>query len=531
MKLSVVMIVKNEADNLKLSLPALKGLADEIIILDSGSSDDSKQIAVAHGAQWHENSDWQGFGVQRQRAQAFAQGKWILALDADEVVTAELADSIRTILAQPPAKTVYGIKRLDYVFGKRIDHPKWRIKAHWRLYPANFHYNDNPVHESVNLDGAQTAVLDGYLEHHTAPDPAFWLHKRLEYALTWAKDRHQRGKHVSPPGVWLRSVWAFFKQYLADGRFLQGKYGFIYATLFAEYTFNKYALLYDLNHRAQSYENDFQPHNITVENMPSPQKAADTRKATLSVVMIVKNEQKHLPACLASLADLADEIILLDSGSSDATKRIAEHYGAKWHINTDWPGFGRQRQIAQQYASSDYVLALDADEQPNEALIAAIKDLLAKPVVTDKVFALRRQNIFCGTAVHGNAWYYDQIVRLYAREHFSYHPFDVHESVDEQGAEVITLNGYLRHYTNDNLYHFLLKNIRYSQIWAQEKYSAGKKSPNLASVPFRTCFSFIREYILRGAFLGGAYGLFLSAAASFYNLNKYIILYHLKQSD
>lgn len=251
MKLSVVMIVKNEADNLKLSLPPLQGLADEIIILDSGSTDDSKQIAEAHGAQWHENSDWQGFGVQRQRAQAFARGEWILALDADEVITPELTDSIRSAIAHPPAQTVYGIRRLDYVFGKRIDHPKWRIKAHWRLYPANYSYNENNVHESVVLNGAQTVTLDGFAEHHTAPTPAFWINKRLQYAQTWAQERHQRGKTVSLIGVVVRSAWAWFKQYFADGRFLQGRYGFIYACLFSHYTFQKYFMLYHLNHGDQ----------------------------------------------------------------------------------------------------------------------------------------------------------------------------------------------------------------------------------------------------------------------------------------
>ena len=84
---------------------------------------------------------------------------------------------------------------------------------------------------------------------------------------------------------------------------------------------------------------------------------------TLSVAMIVKNEEQDLSACLETIKDWVDEIIILDSGSTDNTQQIAEQYGAKFYINTDWQGFGKQRQFAQQYVTSDYVLWLDADER------------------------------------------------------------------------------------------------------------------------------------------------------------------------
>lgn len=161
-RLSIVMIVKNEAKNLAISLPALQGLADEIIVLDSGSTDHSQAVVEQYGGQWHINTDWLGFGKQRQLAQSYATGDWILALDADEELTPQLKDSILEIISKKPNDTVYGIKRIDCIFGHEIDNRYWSLKAHWRLFPRRFSYNDNLVHESVILNGANTGTLNGF---------------------------------------------------------------------------------------------------------------------------------------------------------------------------------------------------------------------------------------------------------------------------------------------------------------------------------------------------------------------------------
>ena len=519
-RLSVVMIVKNEAENLRISLPAIIDIADEIIILDSGSTDESKQVAEAFGARWFINTQWQGFGKQRQIAQSYATGDWILALDADEEVTPELKESILTTIATPPSNTVYGIKRLDFVFGKQIDNPYWGVKAHWRLYPKTFTYDDNLVHESVVLGNATTEKLAGFLRHHTAPTPHFWLSKRLNYAKAWARNRYNQGKKIHFYKVIFNPIWAFAKQYIIDGRFLQGKYGFIYACLFTQYTFNKYAILYDLAHNKA--EQIFMRSVEAAKNLPSIDTSA--KQSTLSLVMIVKNESKHLSACLNTVHDLTDEIIILDSGSTDDTHKIALQYGAKYHVNTDWQGFGKQRQLAQSYATSDYIIVLDADERLEQPLREAILTVLKQPIQRDKVFSFARVNTFCGVEIQPRYWYTDKLARLYANDSFQYSDLEVHESLNQKGKPSITLKGYLPHITNDNLQHFLLKNIRYSQDWANEKSSRGKNI-NFISIMFRSWFSFIREYIIRGDFLSGAYGYILAAASMSYTLNKYLILW------
>ncbi|WP_238944034.1 glycosyltransferase family 2 protein [Allofranklinella schreckenbergeri] len=523
--LSVVMIVKNEAANLRRLLPLVAPVADEIILLDSGSSDDGQAVAQQYGAQWHVASDWQGFGIQRQRAQALSRGDWILVLDGDESPDAALLEAIARVKTQAPGDTVYGIRRIDEVFGHLIDYPRRGIKAHWRLYPRRFGYCDSAVHESLQLQGAQTQVLPGFLRHHTAATPHFWLEKRLSYAMAWARDRMQ-GRRVGVASVLLHTFWAFIKQYFVDRRFLCGRYGWIYAWLFAQYTFHKYALLNDVQRRPQGYAPDFEPHAINRHHLPPPPTApvADAaRPYRLSVVLIVCNEAKHLPACLASIADLAHEIVILDSGSTDESERIARHFGAQWHTSADWPGFGVQRQRAQALASGDYVLVIDADEQPDATLKNAIRQVLASAPDARRVYNIRRRNIFCGSVVH--AWYTDGLVRLYPREHFQYHPYDVHESLDSRDAAVVTLPGRLDHYTNDNLYHFLQKNLRYSHTWAQEKAAQGKRAPSLWLLPLKSAFAFFREYIIRGAFWGGRYGLYLAISTAGYHFNKYLMLH------
>lgn len=522
--LSVVMIVKNESKNLMISLPALKDLADEIIILDSGSTDNSHDIAKQYNAKWYINTDWQGFGKQRQIAQSYATGDWILALDADEEITPELKQSILNVIKNKPDNTVYGIKRIDCVFGQEIDNKYWAIKAHWRLYPKHFQYDNNLVHESVVLNNAKTEHLKGFLRHHTADTPLFWLTKRLEYAKAWADDLHQQGKKGKFHKVILNPFWAFFKQYLIDGRFLQGRYGLIYSLLFTQYTFNKYAILYDLTHN-QAEHAFLKSFEMTKNLKPID---LSHKKSTLSLVMILKNESKHLKACLDTIYDIVDEIIILDSGSTDHTKQIAEQYGAKWYINTNWQGFGKQRQIAQSYATSDYVLVLDADERVDQDLRQSIVNILNQPLQTDKVFSLARVNTFCGVEVQPRKWYTDKLARLYANQYFKYSDLEVHESLDQKGVPSQILNGYLPHITNDNLHHFLFKNVRYSHDWAKEKYHKGKKV-SLIGLLFRSWFSFIREYIIRADFIGGAYGFILAFASLGYTMDKYIMLWQMNQ--
>lgn len=252
------------------------------------------------------------------------------------------------------------------------------------------------------------------------------------------------------------------------------------------------------------------------------------KKSTLSVVMIVKNEAKRLAACLDSVLPIADEIIILDSGSTDNTEAIAKRYGAKWFINTDWQGFGKQRQIAQGYATCDYIFALDADETIDKVLESTIRELLQSPLKKDKVFAVRRKNYFFNYPIYRYSWHIEKVVRIYARETFQYHNYEVHESVDAQQAKIVVLDGKMEHITNEGVAHFLVKNLRYSEDWAKD--NSQKKTSTFILV-IKSLVTFIRCYLLRASCFGGGYGLIHAVATANYTFNKYLITMEEKTFD
>lgn len=161
--------------------------------------------------------------------------------------------------------------------------------------------------------------------------------------------------------------------------------------------------------------------------------------------MIVKNEASLLADCLAS-ATWADEIVVLDSGSEDETVALAEQYGAKVYNNTEWPGYGKQRQLAQQYATGDYILMLDADERVTPELKSAIETVLLAPE-EGAVYSCARRNLFLGRFMRHSGWYPDRVTRLYPRDQYRYNDDLVHESLDSGSAKVIPLAGDLLHLT------------------------------------------------------------------------------------
>ena len=246
-RLSVVMIAKNAADLLPDCLASVQW-ADEIIVLDSGSSDNTVELARSLGAQVYVDIDWQGYGIQRQRAQALATGDYVLMIDTDERVTPELEHSLREVLAAPPSDTVYSIARRNYFLGRFMRHSGWYPDRVLRLYQRErWQYNDNLVHESLECRGAKVVELKGDLKHLTCRDFADFQRKQLAYATAWAQERHQRGKKASLAGIFGHTLGAFVKTLLLRAGVLDGAQGWLLAVVNAQYTFNKYTELWALN--------------------------------------------------------------------------------------------------------------------------------------------------------------------------------------------------------------------------------------------------------------------------------------------
>ncbi|PHM38520.1 glycosyltransferase family 2 protein [Xenorhabdus innexi] len=248
----------------------------------------------------------------------------------------------------------------------------------------------------------------------------------------------------------------------------------------------------------------------------------------LSVVMIAKNAADLIGDCLLSV-DWADEIVVLDSGSTDATCQIAREMGAEVYTNTQWPGFGRQRQLAQSYASGDYIFMIDTDERVTPELRASIERVLAAPD-DNKVYACARLNLFMNRFMKHSGWYPDKVSRLYCRERYQYNDNQVHESLDAQGAPVVTLKGDLRHLTCRNLMEFQQKQLNYAKYWAKQRYEQGKTT-RYSSIIGHTLGAFFKTWLLRAGFLDGKQGLILAVVNAQYTFNKYAALWELTQAE
>ncbi|XXD07548.1 glycosyltransferase family 2 protein [Klebsiella sp. R445] len=246
-RLSVVLIAKNAAELLADCLASVSW-ADEIVLLDSGSSDNTVELARSLGATVYINTDWQGYGIQRQRAQDYATGEFVLMLDTDERVTPELEQSIRRVLEAPDSTAVYSIARRNYFLGRFMRHSGWYPDRVMRLYERRrFRYNNNLVHESLDAKGAQVIDLSGDLLHLTCRDFSGFQQKQLAYATAWAQERHQKGKKTSLAGIFGHTLGAFVKTLLLRGGVLDGKQGWLLAVVNAQYTFNKYTELWALS--------------------------------------------------------------------------------------------------------------------------------------------------------------------------------------------------------------------------------------------------------------------------------------------
>lgn len=250
-RLSVVMIVKNEAPTLAACLEKLTW-ADEIVVLDSGSSDDTIEVARRYTNKVFTATDWLGFGAQRQRAQSYATGDWVLMVDADEILTPELTVEIRAVVENDKSlSSVYALPRLSCCFGRFIRHSGWYPDYVVRLYPRErAGYNAARVHEKLEYPDSMTVErLRGDMLHYTYRDLEHYLVKSAHYASEWALQRELRGKSASLLQGFLHGVGCFVRMYIVRAGFLDGRQGLLLALLSAHSTFVKYA---DLWVRGQS---------------------------------------------------------------------------------------------------------------------------------------------------------------------------------------------------------------------------------------------------------------------------------------
>jgi (heptosyl)LPS beta-1,4-glucosyltransferase len=249
--LSVVLIVKNEQETIEACLDSIESIADEIIVLDSGSDDNTVALCEQKGAKVYVNKVWPGFGKQRQIAQSYATKDWVFMLDADEHFTEQSRAEIRAMVDEDNQNYIWQIPRLSKVFGRFIKHSGWYPDYVMRLYPREkVNYNDSLVHEKLQLNGElHVGNLKHHILHFTYKDMNDYLIKSANYANAWATQRHEQGKTTSIANALLHGVVCFIKMYIIRAGFLDGKQGFILALLSAHSTFVKYIDLWVKNNQ------------------------------------------------------------------------------------------------------------------------------------------------------------------------------------------------------------------------------------------------------------------------------------------
>ncbi len=247
-------------------------------------------------------------------------------------------------------------------------------------------------------------------------------------------------------------------------------------------------------------------------------------KPTLSVIIIVKNEEHDIRSCLESIS-WADEIIVLDSGSTDNTVSIAKEFTDKVYTSIDWQGFGVQKNRALAYASCEWVLSLDADEQVTDVLHHEITNAIQS--ANSFIYKLPRLSSYCGKFIRHSGWWPDYVTRLFKRGEAYFSNDLVHERLVFQG-EVAKLTNPLLHVTYKDLDEVISKINQYSTLGAKNSFKKGIRGGLLTAI-VHGFWAFIRTYIFRGGFLDGAEGLMLAISNAEVTYYRYLKLFYLSK--
>jgi glycosyltransferase involved in cell wall biosynthesis len=229
----------------------------------------------------------------------------------------------------------------------------------------------------------------------------------------------------------------------------------------------------------------------------------------LSACLITLNEERRLPTALASLTPVADEIIVVDSGSTDATEEIARRAGAKFFLRS-WTNYAEQKNFAAAQASNDWILSLDADEELSAQLQTSLLEWKQRPPKF-QVYEASRRAWYLGDWIRHSGWYPNFQRRLYRRDSAKFTGI-IHEALRFTGAPG-RLHGDILHYTIDSLAEHEEKVARYSALAAQQMYASGRTSW-LPALLFATPWSWLRTYIVRGGFLDGYRGALIAQMAA-----------------
>jgi glycosyltransferase involved in cell wall biosynthesis len=245
----------------------------------------------------------------------------------------------------------------------------------------------------------------------------------------------------------------------------------------------------------------------------------------ISATIITLNEEANIRDACESVA-WADEIIVVDSHSTDSTREIAESCGARV-INREWPGFSAQRQFATEQAAHDWVFSLDADERVSDELKSSIDVLRQMPEGQPvDCYRIARRSFYQGRWIRGGGWYPDWQLRLFRKSKGHWGPRHIHESVKmDAGARIGLLGGDILHYSvKDSAHHHRMIGERYAPLAAQQMFEEGRRTSSL-KIATAGPAAFIRSFILKGGFRDGLAGLTIARFAAHHAFLKHVMLW------
>jgi glycosyltransferase involved in cell wall biosynthesis len=248
----------------------------------------------------------------------------------------------------------------------------------------------------------------------------------------------------------------------------------------------------------------------------------------LSVVIITYNEEHNIGRCIDSVKSLADEIIVLDSYSTDKTVEIARAHGAIIH-HEKFRGYIGQKNYAMHLASHNYILSLDADEALDETLIASILEV--KENFLHRAYRMNRCTSYCGRFMHHGLWYPDKKIRLFDRRIAKWGGLNPHDKIElEKDFDFQHLKGNILHYAFDTTEDLIWRNNRISSIAAMSLYNTGRRS-SWYKMLVRPTWAFLNGYFFRRGFLDGFEGFSFAVNTSHQVFLKYSKLYKLHRSS
>ena len=248
--------------------------------------------------------------------------------------------------------------------------------------------------------------------------------------------------------------------------------------------------------------------------------------SSLAVIILTKNEEKHIEAAIQNVKQCADEVLIIDSGSTDNTVAIAEKNGAIVRYRAWDEDFAAQRNFALEQTSADWVLYIDADERMDETMRREIRYIVVENRVGE--YGLKREVVFNGHRFKHGIFAPDIVYRLFPRESVTW-VGKVHEQ-PETNLPKSVLNGALEHFSYESWHHWLQKADHYTTIWAEEQFAKGKRI-SLGKAFSHSFIGGLRALLFKGGFLDGWMGVFSSYQHTFYTMLKYVKLYELQQRE